>query len=140
MVPEGGVAGVGTPIAFVAETEADLEAAKAKASGACSAYVQPLSNRSVLGARLWFCLPASLTTQQGAGKQLAKVLTLEREAQAAWSVAGLRARHSQAVSSQAATAANSPRRRQEQPGFCWMLRPATCVLCAVFIVTVCCTC
>lgn len=36
MVPEGGVAGVGTPIAFVAETEADLEAAKAKAAGALS--------------------------------------------------------------------------------------------------------
>jgi len=33
VVPEGGVATVGSPIAFVAETEADLEAAKAKAAG-----------------------------------------------------------------------------------------------------------
>lgn len=30
---EGEVAGVGTPIAYIAETEADLEAAKAKAAG-----------------------------------------------------------------------------------------------------------
>lgn len=33
VVPEGGVAGVGSSIAFIAETEADLEAAKAKGSG-----------------------------------------------------------------------------------------------------------
>lgn len=33
VVPEGGVAGVGSSIAYIAETEADLEAAKAKGSG-----------------------------------------------------------------------------------------------------------
>ncbi|PSC75275.1 branched-chain alpha-keto acid dehydrogenase subunit E2 [Micractinium conductrix] len=33
VVPEGGVAGVGNAIAFIAETEADLEAAKAKVGG-----------------------------------------------------------------------------------------------------------
>ena len=32
-VAEGGVAPVGTPIAYIAETDADLEAAKAKAAG-----------------------------------------------------------------------------------------------------------
>lgn len=37
VVPEGGVAQVGTPIAFIAETEADLEAAKAKGGGEAAA-------------------------------------------------------------------------------------------------------
>ena len=32
---EGEMAGVGNPIAYIAETEADLEAAKAKAGGKC---------------------------------------------------------------------------------------------------------
>ena len=33
VINEGGVANVGEPIAYIAESEADLEAAKAKASG-----------------------------------------------------------------------------------------------------------
>ena len=33
VVPEGGEAGVGSAIAYIAETEADLEAAKAKGAG-----------------------------------------------------------------------------------------------------------
>jgi biotin carboxyl carrier protein len=37
VVPEGGVAPVGQPIAYIAETEADLDAAKAKAGGAAPA-------------------------------------------------------------------------------------------------------
>lgn len=33
VIQEGQMAGVGSPIAYIAETEADLEAAKAKAGG-----------------------------------------------------------------------------------------------------------
>ena len=36
VVPEGGMASVGDPIAYIAETEADLEAAKSKASGSAT--------------------------------------------------------------------------------------------------------
>jgi pyruvate dehydrogenase E2 component (dihydrolipoamide acetyltransferase) len=42
VVPEGGVANVGNAIAYIAETEADIDAAKAKAGGAgvCAACSQ----------------------------------------------------------------------------------------------------
>ena len=40
-VAEGGVAPVGTPIAYIAETDADLEAAKAKAAGGGAAAAAP---------------------------------------------------------------------------------------------------
>ena len=36
---EGEMAGVGNPIAYIAETEADLEAAKAKAGGKCTSNI-----------------------------------------------------------------------------------------------------
>ena len=39
VVAEGGVAGVGSPIAYIAESESDLEAAKAKAAGGCMGEV-----------------------------------------------------------------------------------------------------
>ena len=55
VVPEGGVAGVGTPIAFVAETEADLEAAKAKASGAVSKTKRWLESQAAPHL-VWWCL------------------------------------------------------------------------------------
>lgn len=41
VVPEGGVAPVGQPIAYIAESEADLDAAKAKAGGAAPAAPPP---------------------------------------------------------------------------------------------------
>lgn len=37
VINEGGVANVGEPIAYIAESEADLEAAKAKAGGSGAA-------------------------------------------------------------------------------------------------------
>lgn len=37
VINEGGVANVGEPIAYIAESEADLEAAKAKGSGSGAA-------------------------------------------------------------------------------------------------------
>ncbi|KAI7844732.1 hypothetical protein COHA_001617 [Chlorella ohadii] len=51
VVPEGGVAGVGTPIAFVAETEADLEAAKAKASAAAQQGAREAAGKGAQGRR-----------------------------------------------------------------------------------------
>lgn len=41
VVPEGGVAPVGQPIAYIAESESDLDAAKAKAGGAAPAAPPP---------------------------------------------------------------------------------------------------
>jgi pyruvate/2-oxoglutarate dehydrogenase complex dihydrolipoamide acyltransferase (E2) component len=40
VVPEGGEAGVGSAIAYIAETEADLEAAKAKGAGGAGGQAQ----------------------------------------------------------------------------------------------------
>ena len=37
VINEGGVANVGSPIAYIAESEADIEAAKAKAGGGATA-------------------------------------------------------------------------------------------------------
>jgi len=45
-VAEGGVASVGTPIAYIAETDADLEAAKAKAAGGGGGAAAPAPVRS----------------------------------------------------------------------------------------------
>lgn len=57
VVPEGGVAGVGNPIAFIAETEADLEAAKAKAGGGERGVLSSSQGRGGLGrdggGRIW---------------------------------------------------------------------------------------
>ena len=58
VINEGGVANVGAPIAYIAESEADMEAAQAKAGGStatpAAAPVRPSNLMTLSVIRLWW--------------------------------------------------------------------------------------